>query len=91
MGDLGARLKRLEQSAGSAAGRLVVVQPAFGPEGTPGEIRPWQDRRNGVTLYVPIESAGDPTAGLTDDQRAAIGPNDKVITVAYVTDWRASE
>ena len=89
MSNLGARLKKLEESTWTLAGKLVVVQPAFGPEGTAGEVRPWEHDRNGLTLFVPIEAAEDPMGGLTDDQRHLIGEGDKVVVVAYTDDWRA--
>jgi hypothetical protein len=79
------RLDRLEKSMGRRRGKFVVVRfdscerdPAIA----------WNGPRN-LALNLPgIEADVDPMDRLTPEQRAMIGPDDDVITITYVSDWR---
>ena len=64
------------------AGRVIVVQPSL----LGGD--PIERTTSGYLLRVPFETDADPMAALTEEQHALIGPDDRVITVCYVEDWR---
>jgi hypothetical protein len=82
------RLDRLESRPDARPGRFVVVRPSLARDGEdPNRIEHWPDGR-GVTLHVGYEFGADPMAALTDAQRALVRPGDRVVTIAWVKDWR---
>jgi hypothetical protein len=79
-GSLPARIKALESRIGWS-GRVLIVSVDWSGRSLPGSVVRVRD--NVLRLVVPLDHAADPMAGLTESQRGAIGPDDRVISLVF--------
>jgi hypothetical protein len=80
---LKARIARLEARIGPAVGQWVIVWTTHRDDEPPIErVGP-----GGVNLSLRVpDGPGDPMERLTDEQRSAIGPHDRVIVVRHIAE-----
>ncbi len=85
---LRSRLERIARGLAPAAGRWVIVRASQRGDAPP--IERTGPRGENLALNVP-DGEGDPMARLTAEQRAAIGPDDRIIAVHHVAEGPGGE
>jgi hypothetical protein len=82
---LKSRLDRITRGIGPAAGKLVIIWPDAG-DAPPIE---WTGPGGAdLSLRAP-DGDGDPIGRLSEEQRAMIGPDDRLIVVQYIDEGPA--